>query len=136
MESHLVTGLINFVLYFSVSLVLLLVFKFIYARITPHDEWALIKEDKNIAASIAFGGATLGFALALAGAASNSISIIDYVIWAGVALVAQVTAFGVVRFGFMPEIVARIKNNEISAGIMLAATSVAVGLLNAACMTY
>ena len=136
MESHLVTGLINFVLYFSVSLVLLLVFKFIYARITPHDEWALIKEDKNIAASIAFGGAILGFALALAGAASNSISIIDYVIWAGVALVAQVAAFGVVRFGFMPEIVARIKNNEISAGIMLAATSVAVGLLNAACMTY
>ena len=136
MESHLVTGLINFVLYFSVSLVLLLVFKFIYARITPHDEWALIKEDKNIAASIAFGGAILGFALALAGAASNSISIIDYVIWAGVALVAQVAAFGVVRFGFMPEIVARIKNNEISAGIMLAATSVAVGLLNAAWMTY
>lgn len=136
MESELLTGLINFAIYFAVSLVLLVVFKFIYALVTPHDEWKLIKEDQNVAASVAFGGAVLGFALALASAASNSVSLIDFVIWGGVALVAQTAAFGIVRFGFMPKIVERVENNEISAGIMLAAISVAVGLLNAACMTY
>jgi putative membrane protein len=36
----------------------------------------------------------------------------------------------------MPKIAERIEQNEVSAGIMLAALSIAVGLLNAACMTY
>jgi putative membrane protein len=53
-----------------------------------------------------------------------------------VALIAQLIAFLVVRFLFMPKIVQRINDNELSAGIMLGGTSVAVGLLNAACMTY
>jgi len=40
------------------------------------------------------------------------------------------------RFTFMPKIAERIQNNEVSAGVMLGAMSVAVGLLNAACMSY
>ena len=32
------TGLLSFVLYFGISLVMLLVFKFVYALVTPHDE--------------------------------------------------------------------------------------------------
>ena len=78
----------------------------------------------------------LGFSLALASAASNSVSLIDFAIWGFVALIAQSIAFLIVRFIFMPKVVERIKQNEMSAGIMLGGTSVAVGLLNAACMTY
>lgn len=126
----------NFALYFGSAVVLLTLFKFIYVRITPHDEWQLIKEETNSAAAIAFGGAVIGFALALSGAISNSVSMFDYLIWALVALIAQLMAFALVRFVFMPRIVSRIQNNELSAGIMVAATSVAIGLLNAASMTY
>jgi putative membrane protein len=36
----------------------------------------------------------------------------------------------------MPKIAERINNNEVSAGIILGSMSVAVGMLNAACMTY
>ena len=53
-----------------------------------------------------------------------------------VALVAQTLAFLIVRFVFMPKIVSRIENNEVSAGVILAAVSISVGMLNAACMTY
>ncbi len=136
MEQTLVDSLLSFALYFGVSLVLLLAFKFFYVLVTPHDEWTLIKDEQNAAASIAFGGAVIGFSIALGSAVSNSISLIDFVIWAGVALVAQLAAFGVVRFLFMPQIIARIKNKENSAAIMLAAVSISVGILNAACMTY
>lgn len=129
-------GITGFALYFSVSLALLLTFKFIYVLVTPHDEWKLVKEDKNIAAAIGFIGAVIGFAVALAGAASNSVSLIDFAVWGVVALVAQTIAFAIVRFVFMPKIVQRINDNEISAGIVLGGTSIAVGLLNAACMTY
>ena len=131
-----ISGLANFALYFGISIVLLFVFKVAYAFVTPHDEWALVKDDQNVAAAVGFGGAIVGFALALAGAVSNSESLVDFVIWGLVALIAQCFAFALLRFTFMPKIAERIVNKEISAGVMLATMSIAVGVLNAACMTY
>lgn len=130
------SGLSDFAVYFALSLVLLLVFKVIYTFITPHDEWKLVKEAQNSAAAIGLIGALVGFSLALASAASHSVSIIDFVIWGVVALIAQTIAFAIVRFLLMPKIVERINSNEVSAGIVLGGVSVAVGILNAACMTY
>ena len=130
------SGLSGFALYFVSAIVLLLGFKFLYALVTPHDEWRLVKEDKNQAAAVGFAGAIIGFALALGSAAEHSVSIVDFWVWGVVALLAQLCAFAMVRFIFMPKIVSRINNNEVSAGIMLGGISVAVGILNAACMTY
>ena len=129
-------GLVDFVIYFGVSLVLLLGFKWAYTLVTPHDEWELVKENHSTAAAIGLVGAVIGFSIALSGAASNSVSLVDFVIWGGVALIAQLLAFAFLRFTFMPKIAERINNDEVSAGIMLGGVSVAVGLLNAACMTY
>lgn len=129
-------GLTNFALYFAVAIGLLMAFKFIYAFITPYDEWKLVREEQNIAAATGFTGAIIGFSLALASAAANSVSLVDFAIWGVIGLVAQILAFLILRFVFMPKLVQRIKDNEISAGIMLGGLSVAVGLLNAACMTY
>lgn len=129
-------GLGNFGIYFVISIVLLFVFKFVFTAITPHDEWKLVKEDKNTAAALGFGGSMIGFSIALAGAVSNSANLVDFVIWGVVAIVAQGVAFALLRFTFMPKIVQRIEDNEVSAGIMLCAMSISVGLLNAACMSW
>ncbi|MET1219692.1 MAG: DUF350 domain-containing protein [Glaciecola sp.] len=129
-------GLGSFAAYFISALVLLFVFKLLYTLVTPHDEWTLIKDGQNTAAAIAFGGAVLGFCVALAGAIANSETYIDFLIWAAIALLAQLLAFAALRFTFMPKIAERIENAEMSAGTMLASVSVGVGLLNAACMTY
>jgi putative membrane protein len=131
-----IAGLTNFALYFALSIGLLFLFKIIYAFVTPHDEWALVKVHKNQAAAIGFGGAIIGFSIALAGAVSNSQSLVDFIVWGIVAIIAQSLAFGLLRFTFMPKIAERIDKNEVSAGTMLAAMSVSVGLINAACMTY
>jgi putative membrane protein len=137
MENYnLLTAITHFGMYFGLALVSLIVFKFLYTLVTPQNEWKLIKENKNTAAAIGLSGAILGFALALAGAASSSVSLIDFATWSGVALAAQLVAFFIVRIFFMPKIVQRIVDNEVSAGIMLASTNIAVGLLNAACMSY
>jgi putative membrane protein len=130
------SGLTSFALYFSIALVLLLMFKYVYVFITPHDEWKLVKEEQNTAAATGFIGAVIGFALALASAATNSVSLVDFAVWGVIALIAQTIAFAIVRYLFMPRIVQRINDNELSAGIVLGGTSIAVGLLNAACMTY
>ena len=131
-----IAGLGHFALYFGISIALLFAFKILYAFVTPHDEWKLVKEDQNTAAAIGFGGALVGFCIALASAISNSESVIDFVVWGVIAIIAQLFAFGLLRFTFMPKIVERIVNQEVSAGIMLAAVSIGVGLLNAASMTY
>lgn len=132
----LVLAIFHFSLYFFGALGSLFAFKWLFTLITPHDEWQLIKEQKNTAAAIGFGGSILGFALALAGVISNSVSLLDFATWAIVALIAQLIAFAMLRFIFMPAIVTRIENDEVSAGIMLAAVSISVGVLNAACVTY
>lgn len=126
----------NFALYFGSAIALLFLFKIIYAFVTPHNEWQLIKEQQNTAAAIAFGGAVVGFAIAVGGAASHSVAYIDFIVWALVALVAQLLAFVILKLTFMPKISERIEKNETSAGVMLGLVSVAVGILNAACMSY
>lgn len=131
-----IAGLQNFALYFAISIALFFVFKVVYAFVTPHDEWQLVKEEKSTAAAIGFGGAMIGFAIALSGAVTNSEFLLDYAIWGVVAIIAQLLAFALLRFTFMPKIAERIQNNEVSAGVMLGAMSIAVGLLNAACMSY
>ncbi len=129
-------GLVNFASYFFASIVLLLIFSFVYVAITPHDEWKLVKQERNIAAATGLAGALIGFSMALGSVVSNSIHILDFVLWGVIALLAQLIAFALVRFVFMPELIQRIKDNELSAGIILGATSIAVGVLNAACLTY
>ena len=68
-----IAGLGHFAAYFAVSIVLLFIFKIVYAFVTPHDEWKLVKQEKNLAAAIGFGGAIIGFALALSSAVANSL---------------------------------------------------------------
>ncbi|WP_119393638.1 DUF350 domain-containing protein [Salinibius halmophilus] len=128
-------GLGPFALYFAIALASLFVFKFVYTLITPHDEWKLVKEN-NVAAAVALVGTLIGFAIALGSAASNSVSLVDFVIWAVVALVAQLIAYAIVRFALLPKIVRRIEEGEVAAGVILGGLSIAIGILNAASMTW
>jgi putative membrane protein len=129
-------GLLPFVTYFSTGLLAMTLFKFLYARLTPFDEWRLVKQDLNTAAAISIGGALLGYTLALAAAAGNSVAYLDFLIWALIAMAAQLLAFLVVRFVLIPTIIDKIENNQIAGAVVLASINVSVGLLNAACMSY
>ncbi|WP_459782926.1 DUF350 domain-containing protein, partial [Photobacterium sp. R1] len=79
--------------------------------------------------AITLSGSVLGYSLAIAGDASNSVNFVDFYIWGVVALLAQMLAYLIVSLGFMPRIAERIEAGEIPAGLLMAATSVAVGLL-------
>jgi len=120
--------------YFLTSIAMVLIFLFIYTRITPHNEWRLIKEN-NLAATWGFIGALLGYIIPLASVAINSINLVDYLVWGAVALVIQLIVFTAVRL-FMRDISQRIEENSVAAGLFLGGVSTGVGILNAACMTY
>ena len=126
-------GIAPFLAYFALAIVLTLVFVSIYTWLTPHDELALIRAN-NSAAALAFGGALIGFALPLASAITHSMSLLDCAIWGAVALIVQALTFIVLRLSLknLPE---RIQQGEMAAAIFVAASAVAVGLINAACMS-
>jgi putative membrane protein len=109
-------------------------FKVIYQWVTPYNEGKLIREG-NTAAALALGGALVGYVLPLASALSNTVSLIEFCAWAALAGVIQIAAFTLVRMTVMKDVTSRIEKGEIAAGVYLMSISLAVGLLNAACMT-
>lgn len=127
-------GLIDFFRYFFSGLVYLLLFCLIYLRVTPYDELEMIRQGK-LAPAISLGGAIIGFVLPLHSAISHSISFTDMLIWALVAMVVQIALFLLVRL-FMKGVVRQISDNQPAAATLLAFISVAIGLLNAASMSY
>jgi putative membrane protein len=129
-----ISGLPAFLGYFALAIALLFMFTLIYTWVTPHNEMALIRAN-NAAAAIAFGGAVIGFALPLSSAISHSLSLLDCAIWGLVALLVQVLTFVVLRV-LLKQLPQRIAQGELAAGIFAASCAIAVGILNAACMTY
>lgn len=124
----------DFLLYLAVALVLLAVFIAIYVRVTPYREIALIREG-NMAAAFSLSGSLLGFIVPLAAAIRHSVNLVDMALWGLVAMVVQIAAFVVVRF-IIPSLAQDIPANKTSAGFFLGTSSLGVGLLNAACMSY
>ncbi|MBA5805811.1 MULTISPECIES: DUF350 domain-containing protein [Rhizobium] len=131
---HYVAGLPAFLGYFAVGLAAYGVFAVIYTFLTPQKEVQLIRAG-NLAAVTAFLGALVGFSLPLASAAANSVSIVDYIIWAVVGILAQILAYYIANFT-MTDLHEKITADNIAAGIWGGGIALVIGILNAACMTY
>ena len=132
-SGYFLTGVVAHLAYFAIAIVAVAVFVAVYVTVTPHHEFRLIREG-NTAAAISLGGAILGYTVPLAKAVSQSESIADMLLWSGVALVAQLAAYGITRL-ILPQLSSNVDQGKTASGIFLAAISVAIGLLNAAAMT-
>jgi putative membrane protein len=127
-------GLPAFAAYFAVGLLLLGVFLAIYLRMTPVPEIQLIRQG-NVAASASLSGAVIGFVLPLASAVQNSGSLVDMLVWALVALIVQLLAYFLAH-QLLPHLPRDVADGKLASGVFLGAMAIALGLLNAACMTY
>ena len=128
------TGLPLFAAYFGLGLLLLGAFVLIYLRITPYREISLIRSG-NVAAAASLGGAIIGFVLPVASSIENSVSLIDMLLWSVISLVVQLLAFVIAR-AVVPAISKNVEDGQLASGVFLGAVAIALGLLNAACMTY
>ncbi|WP_435951872.1 DUF350 domain-containing protein [Dryocola sp. BD626] len=131
---HFLASLFAFANYFFIGLAMICCFMFIYTRITPHNEWQLIKSN-NVAAALAFSGTLIGYVIPLSSAAVNSVSIPDYLAWGGIALIVQMLIYFAVRI-YMPKLSEKIISHNIAAGMFTGTASLAGGIFNAACMTW
>jgi len=133
--AYFLDGALHFIIAFGLACLFLTVFKWLYQISTPYDERALIAAN-NPAAGIALGGAIIGFALPLASALSVTVSVVEFTAWALLAGVIQIVAAFIVRRLIVRDMVSRIETGNVASAIYGAATSIGVGLLNAASMTY
>ncbi len=134
MEFELFTGFLSF---FFTAVLLVVVFLYLYAIVTPYDDYKLIFEENNIAASLGFGGAVIGVSIPLYSALVHSVSYIDFAIWGGVAIAIQlIFAFIVTRLEGKYSFKTKISEGIVAVGILMAFLSISIGLLNAGSMSY
>jgi len=134
MPAHFLATLPNFLAYLGAAIVLLVAFMAIYLRVTPYDEIALIRNN-NVAAAISLSGALLGFAMPIANVIAHSDTLLDLAVWGVIAGVVQLLAWMVARVA-LPRLKEAIEAGLVAPAIFIAALSVTMGLINAACMTY
>lgn len=127
-------GFDDFLLYLAIAGVLMAFFLFIYVKITPYREVALIREG-NMAAAFSLSGTIIGMAIPLANAIEYGVNPVDTAIWGAIALIVQLLVFVIARIA-LPNIARDIPAGREASGIFLGAISIAAGVLNAACMTY
>jgi putative membrane protein len=127
-------GLPAFLVYFCTGIVAVMLYLFVYTRVTPHDEFELIRNNCAPAA-ISLGLSLLGFVLPVASAIIHSANVIDCLIWSIIALIVQIAVYFVVRIP-VPNLSARIAAGELAPAIWLGLASLAAGALNAASMVY
>jgi len=127
-------GLPAFVVYFCTAIVAVVAYLFVYTRVTPHDEFQLIR-DNVPSAAIALGLSLLGFVLPVVSAIAHSANVWDCLIWSAIALVVQIIVYFVVKLP-VPNLSQRIAAGDLAPAIWLGLSSLAAGALNAACMIY
>jgi putative membrane protein len=122
----MINAVISFIEYLGTAIVLLALFVYIYARVTPYKEFSLIAHD-NVAVAVTFSGAVLGFTLPLVAAIYYTRSLIEMIAWAAITCIVQLAVLLALRSQAK-----RIEEGHVSSAVMVATLSVAVGLLNAA----
>jgi putative membrane protein len=122
----------SFLAYFVGGGILVAGFTILYSSLTPHREIALIRAG-NIAAAIALTGGVLGFVIPLASVIAHSARFVDLIVWGLVAMVVQLAGFVIARLVF-PGLPKAIADGMVSEAVFLAGLSLALGILDAACM--
>ena len=105
----------------------------VYLKITPFDEFKLIKEG-NLAASISLMGASLGIALPLSFCLSSSLNIIDIFVWGSISVLIQLLCYKVVDY-ILKDLPKRIEDGQISSSILLFSLKISISFINSAAIS-
>jgi len=126
-----------FTLFFLSAIFIVALFLYLYAIVTPYDDYKLIFQDNNSAAAIGFGGAIVGLCIPLYSALVSSVSYVDFIIWATIAMIIQLLfALIITRVNSRFSFEKLINEGVVSVGILMAFLSISIGLINAGSMSY
>jgi len=120
-------------LHFAVTIAMLVAGVWIYTKITPYDEFDLIRGG-NLAAAVSLGGAVIGLAIPLAFTMASSVSVWEVLIWGPVTLALQLIAYRGTDL-LLRDLPTRIQAGEMGPAIFLVSVKLGVAAINAAAVT-
>jgi putative membrane protein len=133
MFEYFLSALPHFLAYFAAAVGLAVAFLALYVLVTPHREFALIREG-NSAAAAQLVGTFLGFAVPVAIVIGHSVSILDMLLWGAVATLVQLAVFFVISRLLFRTIEQRITDQCMASGLFVGGIGLGMGILQAACM--
>jgi len=116
--------------HYAVAILIILIGVALYTALTPYRELHLLKSG-NRSAGIVLAGAILGLALPVAAAMRASLGIFDVLVWGTIAIALQLLTFVVVNAA-LRGVARHIEADEMGIAIVVAASQIAVGAVNAA----
>lgn len=125
--------ILNYLIHLLLAAVLLIAFFIIYTRVTPYNEVLLIRQG-NQAAALSLGGAILGFSATIASSLMHTANYQQFFAWAFGAMVVQLLAY-LVTTRLLRMSKDQIESNNSAFGGLLAAISLSIGAINAACIS-
>ena len=126
-------AIIGYATHLIAAAILLGVFFFIYTKLTPFDELALIHAGKTSAA-LSLSGALVGFSLTLGSAIVHNATLMEVVAWSIVAMVVQVVVYTVAS-RVLHTVRTEIEAGNAAMGAFMGAISLVAGIINAACLS-
>lgn len=129
----MLTYVANYVIYMLSGAFLLGIFFVVYTRTTPIDEVAQVRAG-NSAAALSLSGALVGFSLTVASGILHNSALLAFVAWSGGAMVVQLAVYAVFS-RLLPGVKDQIEAGNVAMGGLLGAISLAVGAINAACLS-
>jgi len=133
MFAYFAEAMPHFLAYFAAAVGLAVLFLALYVLITPHKEFALIREG-NSAAAVQLSGTFLGFAVPMAVVIGHSVSIPDMLLWGVVAALVQLAVFFIIARLLFKALAERIAERCVASGIFVGGMGLGFGILQAACM--
>lgn len=125
--------ILNYLIHLFLAALLLAMFFMIYTRLTPYNEVLLIRQGNN-AAALSLGGALLGFSMTIASSLLHTADYQQFFLWAFGAMVVQILAyFCTTRALRMAQ--DHIESGNTAFGGLLGTVSLAIGAINAACIS-
>ncbi len=126
-------AIISYAIYLIASAIMLGAFFFIYTRMTPFDEVALIHA-RNGAAALSLGGALIGFSLTIASGIIHNTSFIAFVLWSVGAMIVQVVVYAIAS-RLLHTVRPEIEAGNVAMGGFMGTISLVAGVINAACLS-
>ncbi|PHS41173.1 MAG: hypothetical protein COA91_02330 [Robiginitomaculum sp.] len=123
----LASGFPELIKYLLVVTAIYIVGLFVYVKLTPHKEIALVREG-NMAAAISFSALIIGLALPLAACLVYKVGLIDVLVWGSVSVLLQLFLFRIADI-ILTGIPQRIKDGEVAAATVLAAFKLAGSII-------
>jgi putative membrane protein len=129
--------IINFFIYTILGFVLMGVGIGLFSLTTKFSERELIREG-NMAVALKLWGKGIGLAIVIYGAWSNSVSLLDALLWGAIGIITQILVYLALEYIFTPKtnLAKKVEEGNLAVGFSLFAISIIVGLIVAGSMSY